>query len=390
MSLRACYRLLWLDVFLASVGLGFATQARAQSFSEQWAILSQLPQIPICYQNQSCRLRDLTLTTNGLTILAGGITATGTSSITGTLAVSLGLTAQTLATTGFIGTTAGGGNTAFYMGTNGQFCLNGVGCGVFFKYDGTYFNTNVGSTWAGDVLSTGKFSSSAASGAVAYNATVQGADWAIGPSGPYLWSGGSGVLRIGSSLGGDQASVYASQFGGGTNPVKLSNQSSQTVAGRQALGAHYNLTDNGTSGTPSVGFLINQAASGSFTNPTYMLKLVNAADGNGVGGTNVMGVRGENAALGRIDVAGTDSSGSPGAVTINKSLGCFAVAAAASSVVVTDSAATATSPIFISPMDLDATCTGWKVTRAAGSFTVTMNAACTAAWKACFILHEVL
>lgn len=77
----------------------------------------------------------------------------------------------------------------------------------------------------------------------------------------------------------------------------------------------------------------------------------------------------------------TDSSGTPGAATINRPLGRSAIAMGASSVVVTNSLANATSQVDITPEDLDATLTAWKVTYASGSFTVTGNAVSTAVWK---------
>jgi len=80
----------------------------------------------------------------------------------------------------------------------------------------------------------------------------------------------------------------------------------------------------------------------------------------------------------------TDNSGSPGATTINKPNGRFAVAIAATSVVVTNSYVAAASQVMVTPMDLDATCTLYKVVPAAGSFTLTVNAACTAATKFMF------
>lgn len=77
----------------------------------------------------------------------------------------------------------------------------------------------------------------------------------------------------------------------------------------------------------------------------------------------------------------TDSTGTPGAATINKPAGKSAIAALATTVVVTNSVVAAADIIQLTPLDIDATATNWKAVPAAGSFTVTVNAAATATWK---------
>lgn len=72
------------------------------------------------------------------------------------------------------------------------------------------------------------------------------------------------------------------------------------------------------------------------------------------------------------------AGGTTGAQTINKPAGSVNFAAAATSLVVTNNTATTTSLIFVTPQTADATCTSFSVVRAAGSFTITANAACTA------------
>lgn len=82
-----------------------------------------------------------------------------------------------------------------------------------------------------------------------------------------------------------------------------------------------------------------------------------------------------------------DSSGTPGNATINAPSGKSAVAAAANTIVVTNSTITASSKVFISPLDADTAVVKWKVVVATGSFTLTTyNAAgaltaAAAAWK---------
>lgn len=79
-----------------------------------------------------------------------------------------------------------------------------------------------------------------------------------------------------------------------------------------------------------------------------------------------------------LTVVSTDSSGTPGNATNNNLSGRAAFAAAASTVVITNSLVTAASKVFVSLGGSDATLTSVRVTPAAGSFTVTGNAAATA------------
>jgi hypothetical protein len=86
---------------------------------------------------------------------------------------------------------------------------------------------------------------------------------------------------------------------------------------------------------------------------------------------------------------GTDESGTPGAATINQPAGRVAVAAAASTVVVTNAIVTVDSIIVPVVETIDATCTYARVTPAAGSFTITMEAACTANTDVSFVVHPM-
>ncbi len=99
--------------------------------------------------------------------------------------------------------------------------------------------------------------------------------------------------------------------------------------------------------------------------------------GTSTGGTPLMSLTG--AAFG---LTSTNSTGSPGAATINKPTGRSSVAAGASSMVVTNSGVAATNQVLVTSVNAseDATCTRLRVTAiAAGSFTVSCNAAATAA-----------
>ena len=84
-----------------------------------------------------------------------------------------------------------------------------------------------------------------------------------------------------------------------------------------------------------------------------------------------------------------NASGSPGAATQNTRRGIVAIAAAASSVVVTNSKVTATSVIHATLQFVDATLTQiLTVVPGSGSFTITGNAAATANTKVCWTLEE--
>lgn len=80
------------------------------------------------------------------------------------------------------------------------------------------------------------------------------------------------------------------------------------------------------------------------------------------------------------------AAGTTGARTIDKNLGQVNFAAAATTLVVTDSRVTTTSFVFVTPQTSDATCKSFAVTRAAGSFTLTANAACTAETAVAFLV----
>lgn len=83
----------------------------------------------------------------------------------------------------------------------------------------------------------------------------------------------------------------------------------------------------------------------------------------------------------------TDSSGTPGAATINKPSGKVAIATGQSSVVVTNSLVTAASTVLAVLQFVDATCTQiLSVVPGSGSFTITGNANATLATKVAFLV----
>lgn len=80
------------------------------------------------------------------------------------------------------------------------------------------------------------------------------------------------------------------------------------------------------------------------------------------------------------------AGGTTGAQTINKTSGSVNFAASATTLVVTDSLATATSLIWAQALTNDTTCSVKDVERASGSFTIRMIAACTGETVVGFLL----
>lgn len=88
---------------------------------------------------------------------------------------------------------------------------------------------------------------------------------------------------------------------------------------------------------------------------------------------------------GGITVNSTQTAGgTTGAQTINKPSGSVNFAAAATTLVVTNSLATTSSNIFVQVEGTDTTFTSARITKAAGSFTITANAAATAETRVSF------
>lgn len=82
------------------------------------------------------------------------------------------------------------------------------------------------------------------------------------------------------------------------------------------------------------------------------------------------------------------AAGTTGAQTINKMSGSVNVAAGASTLVVTNSVATATSLIWATAMANDTTCALKDIERASGSFTIRMTANCTAETTVGFLVSN--
>ena len=80
------------------------------------------------------------------------------------------------------------------------------------------------------------------------------------------------------------------------------------------------------------------------------------------------------------------AGGTTGAQTINKPTGSVNFAAGATTLVVTNSLVSSTSLVIVQVYGTDVTATTARVTLAAGSFTITLNAAATAETKVGFFV----
>lgn len=94
-----------------------------------------------------------------------------------------------------------------------------------------------------------------------------------------------------------------------------------------------------------------------------------------------------NSSTGRIDQAGTDSSGTAGAATINKPIGKSAIASGASSVVIANNLVAAGDNVHVTWHGDHGQTRSW-VTTAAGSFTVHLNAAASANTAFCWVVSK--
>ena len=145
-------------------------------------------------------------------------------------------------------------------------------------------------------------------------------------------------------------------------------------------------------GTPSSGTLTNCTGlpiSGTTGYGTGVATAL-AATTNGTGGlltgastfsANTLTILGDLRPTKTITAAGTT-----GAQTINKTTGTVNFAIGASTLVVTNSFASANSVIMVTVYGTDATATSARVTKGSGSFTITLNAAATAETAVGFIV----
>ena len=129
--------------------------------------------------------------------------------------------------------------------------------------------------------------------------------------------------------------------------------------------------------TGEVEYVVNGASTDQRYNPAAVAVTGGSVNATTVGATTPSTGSFTSLRSTSLQSALTDSSGTPGNVTQNVAHGRAAFPAAASSVVVTNSQVASTSSVFVQLGGTDATLTAVRVTTAAGSFTVTGNAAAT-------------
>lgn len=132
----------------------------------------------------------------------------------------------------------------------------------------------------------------------------------------------------------------------------------------------------------SYGFLqsleAGQVVLGTYANDTYFrLAMTEAGSCEWVVGTAPVLTSAPISAAQGLVLGYTDSSGTPGAATTITPRGRAAIAASASSAVITNALVLATSTVLINLKTVDATATRLTVAASAGSFTVTANAGAT-------------
>jgi len=191
-------------------------------------------------------------------------------------------------------------------------------------------------------------------------------------SGGISWGSGSSIYRSGSATITVQGSFNTTSNLGIVNGGALINWQNQNngyiVFGSTGLSMFKNLSD----ANPAVTITnVHGGATGK------ILVLASSV------GASVFSVD----RFGKIAMDATNTaSGTTGAQTINKPSGFVNFAAAASTIVVTNSLVSTTSIVQVQVYGTDATATTAKVTLATGSFTITLNAAATAETKVSFIV----
>ena len=190
---------------------------------------------------------------------------------------------------------------------------------------------------------------------------------------------GAKLLSVRTGVGGTEVEKAFIDKSGGLSAGGQISTSSASGAGGFAFGSTAVLWETGST---LVLRARGSAANYNSTTPAIWLIPFGAVDPDDLiisvatsGGTHLATVNG----AGRFDQSGTDSSGTPGAATINKPTGKSAIAIGASSVVITNSLVTAAMRVMITPHARDTTCKELIAVAAAGSFTVSGTANATAA-----------
>lgn len=258
--------------------------------------------------------------------------------------LAIGFNAGNLTTTGsnnlFLGRQAGQANTTgldnTFIGGNGSGTLNTTGASNVF----------VGSVTGGAN-------------------TTGGLNTFIGNAAGELNVSGSENVFIGTQSGGDHTSGNQNTFigvaAGEGNLTGAGNVFIGFDAGSNETGDNLLYIDNSNTATPLI--------FGNFA-------------------TNALTTNGSHRITGDVAMSKTITpAGTTGNIIANTTIGNANLAAAATSLTVTNSLVSATSLIFLTPQTADGTCIAFAITgKGAGSFTITANAACTAETSIAFMV----
>jgi len=217
--------------------------------------------------------------------------------------------------------------------------------------------TPAGAQWVTNFLGR-TFTSSAPTGINGFACRVNGCrvDLGTGAS-DYLYSDGVSVTTVGPMTAGSFYSATGQFIGNGV-PLMLRGSATDGAAAISAKVV--NTASLTTAGAKVVAFYSDNATTE-----------VRAIDKNGA---DVYPLK-------------CDSSGTPGAATCSQAAGQAAIAAAAASVVITNTLVTTASIVRATLQVQDTTCLYVRsVVPALGSFTINVNAACTAAAKVAWVL----
>lgn len=192
-------------------------------------------------------------------------------------------------------------------------------------------------------------------------------------------------------------------FGGGTNDYIVSDGSNLSTPGAFTTGA--GMTFGTTLSNANTGVILSQGVSATSTSEMRGNAIDGAsAIGVSIGNTTALATGGAQALAVFRDLFGTkifavdqagkivqptagNSTGSPGAATLNTPSGRSAIAAGAASVVITNSLVSASSQVYAMLQTADATLTSIKsIVPGAGSFTITGNANATANTNVCWFV----
>lgn len=192
-------------------------------------------------------------------------------------------------------------------------------------------------------------------------------------------TGGSNTAVGTGSLLFNTTGFYNTAIGQGTldsNTVGIRNVAIGTLSSLRTTTGNYNIS-------------IGDSALKNNITGNNNIAIGASSDVNTTSNTNSIAI-GTNAKAASYQLAFSDSltsiyfpqtataAGTTGAQTINKAVGSVNFAAGTSTLVVTNSMATTTSQIIVTVYGTDATAVSARVTRAAGSFTITLNAVATA------------